>query len=79
VAVVVLRSLAKKVGRGAKSSVKKKRVFDSEGRPVKVLSIDSNSSSFSSDLELIFKKNVARARRENKKRFGSPDRVLKKA
>jgi hypothetical protein len=79
VARVVLRKLVRKAAKGGKTSVIKKRVFNAAGQPVRILSVDSNSDSFSKDLHTIFVRNVAKARRENKKRFGSPDRVLKKA
>jgi hypothetical protein len=77
-AQVVVKKLGSKSKRG-RSSVSEKRLFNSEGKLVKILSLDSNSSSFSSDLRLVFQKNVAKARRENKKRFGSADRVHQKA
>lgn len=38
-----------------------------------VLTIDATSPTFGDDLRRIFEKNVAKARRENKKKFGSPD------
>jgi hypothetical protein len=79
VAKVIVRKLGNKAAKRGRSSLSEKRLFNSEGKLVKVLTIDSNSSSFSSDLHLVFQKNVAKARRENKKRFGSADRVRQKA
>jgi hypothetical protein len=35
--------------------------------------IDASSPTFGDDLRRAFEKNVAKARRENKKKFGSPD------
>lgn len=78
-AKVIVRKLGNKAAKRGRSSLYEKRLLDSEGKLVKVLTIDSNSSSFSSDLHLVFQKNVAKARRENKKRFGSADRVNRKA
>jgi hypothetical protein len=40
---------------------------------VQVYWIDANSKTFTDDLTAVFKKNVAKARRENKRLFGSPD------
>lgn len=57
--------------RRRKSSVREKILRDSEGRAIRVLSLDANSATFSDDLTLVFRRNVAKARRENKKLFGS--------
>jgi hypothetical protein len=78
-AKVVIRDLSKKLASSGPGSVVKKTVVGKDGRRFKVLSIDANSATFSSDLTKVFKSSVAKARRENKKRFGSADRVLKKA
>ena len=58
----------KKVG-----SVRQKRVRNSEGKLVRVLSLDANSATFIDDLTTVFEKNVAKARLENAKLFGSPE------
>jgi hypothetical protein len=58
-----------------KGSVREKLVRRPDGRRVKVLAIDAHSPSFGDDLTYVFKKNVARARRENKKLVGAWDRV----
>jgi len=50
-----------------RASVKTKRVRDANGKLTTVLSIDANSPTFESDLTYVFKKNVAAARRKNKK------------
>lgn len=55
-----------------KGSVRQKMLRNSEGRSVRVLTLDANSATFSDDLTLVFRRNVARARRENKRLFGSP-------
>lgn len=39
----------------------------------KPITIDATSPTFGDDLRRAFEKNVAKARRENKKKFGSPD------
>jgi hypothetical protein len=74
-AKVIVTDLGKRLGKRGWSTLSEKRVVNSEGRVVKIPTIDANSVHFSSDLHLVFQKNVAKARRENKKRFGSPDRV----
>lgn len=54
-----------------KSSVREKRMRDTEGRLIRVLSLDANSATFIDDLTTVFQKNVAKARRENKQLLGS--------
>jgi hypothetical protein len=39
----------------------------------KPFTIDASGPTFGEDLKRAFEKNVAKARRENKKKFGSPD------
>ena len=56
---------------GRHSSVREKFLRTADGRFVKVLSLDANSANFADDLTVVFARNVARARRENKKLFGS--------
>lgn len=46
------------------------RVYDYRGKPI---AIDATGPTFGDDLRRAFEKNVAKARRENKKKFGSPD------
>jgi hypothetical protein len=77
-AKVIVADLGKLVKRAGRGSVSEKRVVNAEGKTVKVLTVDANSATFSSDLHRVFEKNVAKARRENKKRFGSADRVQQK-
>lgn len=76
-AKVVVKDLAKSVPKSGRIS--EKRVVNSEGKVVRIPTVDANSPHFSSDLHRLFQRNVAKARRENKKRFGSPDRVGEKA
>ncbi|HZR63171.1 MAG TPA: hypothetical protein VFA80_19675 [Xanthobacteraceae bacterium] len=49
------------------------RVRNPEGRSIEKFIIDSNSPTLDADLTFVFQRNVARARRENKGLFGSPD------
>ena len=59
---------AKKAG-----SVREKRLRNSQGELVRVLSLDANSTTFIDDLTTVFQRNVARARRENLRPLGSAD------
>jgi hypothetical protein len=74
-AKVLFKSLNHAKVPARKGSVTEKRVRAADGRRIKVLAIDANSPTFGDDLSYVFKKNVARARRENKKLVGAPDRV----
>jgi hypothetical protein len=76
-AKVIIKNLAKSVLK--RSRIAEKRVVNPDGKVVRIPTIDSNSPHFSSELRLLFQRNVAKARRENKKRFGSADRVSEKA
>jgi hypothetical protein len=79
VAKVVISPLnprTKRARRAAGRNVKIKRIRDEKGKLIRVFSLDANDNSFGSKLRYVFGKNVAKARRENKKRFGAPDRVL---
>jgi hypothetical protein len=62
-----------KTSRERKGTVRERRLRDASGRNVKVLSLDANSATFADDLTLLFERNVAKARRENKRLFGSAD------
>ena len=55
-----------------------KRVQTDDGRVTQIFSLDAESETFGSDLRYTFGRNVAKARRENKMKFGAPDRVLRK-
>jgi hypothetical protein len=72
---VLFKNLNSTKGAEQKGSVTEKRVRGPDGRLVKVLTIDANSPTFGNDLSYVFRKNVAKARRENKKLLGAPDRV----
>ncbi len=65
----------KKTIEESRTSVLEEYLFRSDGRRDRVLTLDANSSTFTSDLTLVFKKNVARARREHKKKLMSAGRV----
>lgn len=58
-------------------SVTEKRVKSRSGKIITLRTIDADSQSFGSDLEYVFKRNVAKARRENKKVTGASDSVVK--
>ena len=55
--------------------VSKKRFKAATGRYAQVAVLDANTASFGADLLQVFRDNVAKARRENMRLFGSADRV----
>jgi hypothetical protein len=71
---VVIADL-KRPKRGARNtgSVREKRMRNTAGKFVRVLSLDANSETFIDDLTTVFERNVAKARRENRRLFGSAD------
>lgn len=77
VVVTSLKSPPKHVGR-EKTSVTEKRVRDSEGQVKTLHTLDGGSRTFGTDLQYVFGKSVAKARRDNKRLIGSPDVVLTK-
>lgn len=56
-------------------SVAEKRVRDEHGKVSVIRTIDASSKTFSDDLTYVFKRNVAKARRENKRVVGVSDLV----
>lgn len=62
----------------ASQAVGKKRISGAEGGSKTVHTLDANSASFDEDLRYVFARNVAKARRENKRVVGSPDGVPRK-
>lgn len=74
-AKVVVRKFGRASAKKLAGSVKSKTVIGPDGRRTKVLAIDANSKTFGEDLQLLFVKNVEKARQENVKTFGSADRV----
>jgi hypothetical protein len=61
--------------RQKRAVVSKKRFKAASGRYEQVTVLDANTATFGSDLLEVFKENVAKARKENIRLFGSPDRV----
>lgn len=74
-AKVVIGRPGRQKGASVRGSLREKRVIAADGRVVIVPTIDANSATFGADLQHLFARNVAKARRDNKRRFGSPDRV----
>lgn len=63
-----------------KSSVVEKTLHRADGKRVRILSIDANSPTFGSDLGIVFRRNVAKAKRENRKIIDETgSRISKKA
>ena len=62
-----------KAHRRTKAATAGQRMRRPDGQTVRVLSIDPHSPTFADDLTGIFQRNIAMARRENEKLFGSPD------
>lgn len=75
--VVVTKFQALKTGQGKRaSSVTEKRMRNAEtGQLVTVRTLDGASKTFGKDLTYVFSRNVAKARRDNKKVSGVTDRV----
>jgi hypothetical protein len=71
-----LNPRTKKGRAAAGKGIKVKVLRDERGKIVRVFSIDTNSEALGSKLRYTFGRSVAKARRENKKKFGAPDRVL---
>jgi hypothetical protein len=70
---VIVKKLNNKKLRLRDTNVRESWRYNSEGRRVRVLCADVNSPTFDDDLTYVFQRNIARARRENKKLFGSAD------
>ncbi len=65
----------KKAPSGIKALVGQKHFIASTGRYAQVAVLDANTATFGTDLLKVFRENVAKAREENMRLFGSPDRV----
>ena len=76
--VVVTRLKPKANGRGATASVTEKRVRDTDGHMKTLRTIDADSPTFGEDLQYVFSRNVAKARRDNKRVTGTTDVVVPK-
>lgn len=74
-AKVVVKKFGRVTAKKPAGSIKSKIVVGPGGRRTKVLAIDANSKTFGDDLQLLFAKNVEKARRENVKKLGSADRA----
>jgi hypothetical protein len=73
VAKVIFGSLKTRRSKKAPASVGKKRVTSATGERKTVLTLDANSPSFEDGLQYIFARNVAKARRDNKRIVGVAD------
>ncbi len=71
---VVVAKIAQKPPNGGSGSVTTRSIMHN-GRRTTIQVLDANSPTLGVDLLLVFKRNVAKARRRNKKLFGVPDRV----
>ena len=65
--------------RGAGAAVTRKRVKTPDGKTETIIVLDGDSPTFADDLTYAFRRNVARARRENKRLFGSASGAAAKA
>jgi hypothetical protein len=61
--------------RQKRAVVSKKRFKAASGRYEQVTVLDANTATFGTDLLEVFRENVAKARKENIRLFGSADRV----
>ena len=71
-AKVIFGSLKRRL-RKAPASVGKKRVTTAAGERKTVFTLDANSPSFEDGLQYVFARNVAKARRDNKRIAGVAD------
>ena len=72
-AKVIFGSLKARRSKKAPASVGKKRVTSVTGERKTVLTLDANSPSFDEGLQYVFARNVAKARRDNKRIVGVAD------
>jgi hypothetical protein len=70
---VVVGKLASSGRRGKPDTVTERRVTDAEGKTRTIRTLDIGSPSFSEDLQYVFERNVAKARRDNKRVAGVTD------
>jgi hypothetical protein len=77
-AKVVVRSLKIKPNTSGKTSVTEKRVRDRAGQLKTLRTLDVGSRTFGADLQYVFGKNVAKARRDNKRVIGVADIAVSK-
>jgi hypothetical protein len=72
---VLVRKLNLRKGKRRQSSPATTSVRDSKGKLSRFFTIDVTSPTFEDDLTFVYKRNVAKARSENRKLFGSPDGI----
>ncbi|HKT15456.1 MAG TPA: hypothetical protein VJR87_08615 [Allosphingosinicella sp.] len=70
---VVIKTLSSARRARRPSSVAEKRIRKADGKIATIRTIDVNSRTFGGDLTYVFQRNVAKARRENKKVIGASD------
>jgi hypothetical protein len=75
---VVVAKIAPRKGRVRNGSVVEKRKRSADGQFVQFFTIDGNSATLNDDLTDVFMRNIKRARRENRKLFGSVNGPRKK-
>ena len=72
---VVYASLKPANAKAKAATVQTKRVKSREGKVVTIHTVNADSRTFGEDLSYVFRQNVKKARRENKRRTGLSDRV----
>jgi hypothetical protein len=65
--------LNSKTGKRRPKTVRQMAARDSAGRFMEIYTIDPKSPTFRDDLTYVYRTNIASARRENKRLFGSAD------
>ncbi len=76
--VVATLKTKRKSATPRKPALAEKRVRDHEGHSKVLRVLDAGSSTFGDDLRNVFEKNVAKARRDNKRLTGAADVALPK-
>jgi hypothetical protein len=76
--VVVAKLNGKPKGHRDTGSVAEKRVRDAEGQVKTLRTVDLGSPTFGADLQYVFGRNVAKARRDNKRLIGTADAAVDK-
>jgi hypothetical protein len=77
-AKVIVKKLKANPKRLGKTGVSEKRVRTSAGRLKTLRTLDVASRTFGADLQYVFAKNVAEARRDNKRVIGTADIAVPK-
>ena len=70
---VVVAKVDRKMRKRRHGAVVERHVRGPDGKLARWFIVDSDSNSLGDDLSYVFKRNVAKARRENTSKFGSPD------